>query len=275
MRRSLATLEAERAKLAAAIESLRGELRGTREELAGRVSGLDERLGEVAATVGTLDDGLAALDGRLASFGERLEALDRTTRDLGRRTGELETRLAELRSARERAVGLVLAANALSLAALEGGSLAEPLADIEALAGEDADLQALVARLRPHAQTGVPTLGQLRARFEALAPAMLGRRTEGGSVLEKTRSNLEALVTIRRQGESLDPAVAAVDRARNALAAGRVEEAVTALEPLADAGNEAAREWLALARARLAALAAIAELDGYVRRLLVDTRSKS
>ncbi len=275
LRQALARLDSEREELGGRIASLREELLTTRQELAKSVAGLDGRLREVAGRVDRLDGALAEFDDRLAGFGETLAELRRNGRELAERTTTLERRFAELRSARERAVGLVLAANSLSLAALEGGGLEQPLADIAALAGDDPTLQELVARLRPHADTGVPSLSLLRERFAALAPAMVGRRTGGDSVLEKTRSNLEALVTIRRRGEALDPTAAAVDRARNALAEGRVEEAVAALEPLAEAGNEAAREWVALARARLAALAAIAELDGYVRRLLVDTRSKS
>ncbi len=236
---------------------------------------MDQRLSRVAGTLKTLDGKLAAFDRQLTAFGESLGKLDRSTESLAERAASLEAQLAALRSARQRAVGLVLAANSLSLATIQGGSLAQPLADIAALAGDDRKLQALVAKLEPYAETGVPTLARLRERFAALAPAMRGRATGGKSVLEKTRSNLEALVTIRRRGEALDPTAAAVDRARNALAEGRLADAVEALKPLVEAGNAAAREWVELAEARLAALAAIAELDSYVRRLLVDTQSKS
>ncbi len=272
---TLARLEADRETLLARIAALQDGLRKAREDLASTVGGLDQRLTRVAGSLRTLDDELAAFDRRLTAFGERLGELDRSTESLAERAAGLEAQLATLRSARQRAVGLVLAANSLSLATLQGGSLAQPLADIAALAGDDRKLQALVAKLEPYAESGVPTLARLRERFAALAPAMRGRATGGDSMLEKTRSNLEALVTIRRRGEALDPAAAAVDRARNALADGRLADAVAALEPLVEAGNAAAREWVELAEARLAALAAIAELDRYVRRLLVDTQSKS
>ncbi len=271
LREALAGLEEQGRKLGGQLRALEDELRDVRTTLGKDVAGLDDRLEEVAGRIEKLDGELAALAGLAGTVAE----LQRTGRGLAERIASLEQRLAALRTARERAVGLVLAANDLSLAALRGGSITRPLADIEALAGEDPTLRELVERLRPHAETGIPTPARLVERFAALAPAMLGRETGGDSVLEKTRGNLEALVTIRRRGEALDPAAAAVDRARTALAEGRIENAVAALEPLAEAGNAAAAEWVALAEARLAALGAIAELDGYVRRLLVDSRSKS
>ena len=131
-----------------------------------------------------------------------------------------------------------------------------------------------VEALRPAAASGVPTLAALRSSFDAVANQIVhaAQAPEGDGLLEQAAGNLMSLVTVRPVGADVegDSAVARVARAEAALEDGDLAAAVAELEALDGAAAEAAAPWLAEARPRLAAEAALHTLQERATLLLTE-----
>jgi len=152
-------------------------------------------------------------------------------------------------------------------AALAGS---RPYAAALAAATEAAhDKPALAAALKPlaaSAATGIPSLAQLVERFnQETAPAILraaAAQPASESWSDLVLARLRALVVIRRidGAPQDDPSAAAVAGAQHALMQDDLDGAIAALEKLSGASAQAAQSWLAAARQRRDAEAALAAL---------------
>ena len=254
-----------------------------------------------AVRLAALADTLATLDARVAALGARLAAIETTPPaddGLADRVAAVEDTLAATPVASEQAVAdaarrLTAMANGLAdrldaiEARLEGsggaatlltdiGELREALltaapyaavlAAVEARAGDDPAIAEALANLASHAATGVPTVAKLRAEFVGLAPAIVraAKAPEEGSWVDQTVANLQALWTVRCVGEAAqcDTATEAiVAHAEAKLDDDELADAIEAIEALEGGSAATAADWLARARARLDAEAALVTLD--------------
>ena len=129
----------------------------------------------------------------------------------------------------------------------------------------DSDLTSAAQPLAEPARNGVASRAVL---FQGLADLAQRVPVAGAPVGEsdwgaQTLARLRGLVTIRRVDEtSRSGPETAVHAAQTALARGDLAAAVAALEPLTAANAEAAQSWIRMARARLAAEAALDQLQG-------------
>ncbi len=151
-----------------------------------------------------------------------------------------------------------------------GAPFAAELAMIErSFAGNQAVL-ALLAPLKPWSGRGVATVARLQSHLEAQIPVILRAARppvdDSGPWLKRNWARswdrLQSLVVIRRVGEDV-PGIAPdaiIARAEAILAKDDIAGAVTELSALEGAVAAAAKDWLAQARARLAADAALAAI---------------
>lgn len=198
-----------------------------------------------------LSDRLAALEGRLAgsdALAGRLDALEARLEGSGGAATML-TEVGELRDALRTA-----------------DPYAAALAAVEARAGDDPAVAEALAKLASHAATGVPTVAKLRAEFVGLAPAIVraAKAPEEGSWVDQTMANLRALWTVRCVGKAAEcdtATEAIVARAEAKLDDDELADAIDAIETLEGDPAAAAADWLARARTRLDAEAALAALD--------------
>ncbi len=221
--------------------------------LAARLDGVEARLAAAAA-----DDGAAAA---VAALAERVDAL---TAAVEGRVAALEAQAAASQAARP---AMLLAVGQLRAALRGSGPYRAELATLATVAGDDAGIASVLAALEARADGGVPTPGLLRARFAAVAGAVVGAAivADEGTWVDHTVARLARLVTVRRVGDVAgDAPDAVVARAEARLAAGDFAAAVAEVERLAGASAEAAAAWLADARARLAAERTLAALDARV-----------
>ncbi len=221
--------------------------------LAARLDGVEARLATAAA-----DDGAAAA---VAALAERVDAL---TAAVEGRVAALEAQAAASQAARP---AMLLAVGQLRAALRGSGPYRAELATLATVAGDDAGIASVLAALEARADGGVPTPGLLRARFAAVAGAVVGAAivADEGTWVDHTVARLARLVTVRRVGDVAgDAPDAVVARAEARLAAGDFAAAVAEVERLAGASAEAAAAWLADARARLAAERTLAALDARV-----------
>jgi hypothetical protein len=154
-------------------------------------------------------------------------------------------------SARETAARAV-AVSSLRAAMDRGESYATELAAVSSALPEGTDLSALEAR----AESGVPTRAALRADFAVAARAMAAQidAPADGDLVGSLLANARSLVSVRQPGES-DAATpeAALGRMEARVDSGDLAGALAAYEELPEAVRAAGADWVADARARLAA----------------------
>jgi len=171
-------------------------------------------------------------------------------------------------TATDTAVRLALSAAALRTAAVSGAPFAAELAQVQALGGDDKAL----APLTPFAASGVPTRAALAEALRALVPAMLkasGEQAPAGGFLERLQANAGKLVRVRPvDAPAGDDASALLARIEIAAAKADIAGALADLGKLNDATRAPAQDWIKLARASEAALAAARQFTADTARSL-------
>lgn len=226
-------------------------------ELDARLKEIETRLGE-SRTPGEAE----ARRAELAEGREEIGAL-------GRRLAEIEAELARERAGSAQTLELFLAAQQLREALRVGAPFSHELALLKAAAGADKDVILLIEPIEADAAAGIPALSLLQARFAAVANRIVSAALapEGSGWVDRTLERLASIVSVRRTGATLEgaSAEAVAARAEAKLGEGNLAGAVGELEALEGKPLAAASAWLADARKRLAADAALDALD----RLLV------
>lgn len=291
----IAALAREIERLAGEIESLRstvqplagrlealeqaGQGRGG-SDLAARIEALQKRLDTIAQQQAGGDamagEAVAAIraenDKRIAAVESENRALSEALAALRQQLGEFEAGL-QARSGSARGAALIAAAGDLRAAVDSGRSYAQALDSLRAVAPKEESLAAALDTLGRYADKGVPTRDELRSRFDPMASAVsqAAAAPEGSGWLDQTIGRLSRLVTVRRTGEEAaqeDSVGGRLARAELRLAAGDLQGAVAALEPLSGAPAKAAAGWLAAAKARIEAEQALRAVSaGAIRRL--------
>ena len=246
--------------------------------LAARVDAL-EPLAEQSAGVQDALAGLSSrvegLDAQVGGVGERIDALHAAIEGLSTRLAATENRVAAAGDRSEQAAALALLTSQIDHAIAQSQGYEEPLRSLAALGDQDAAVRQEVAELSASAASGVPSLAQLRESFDPVAREVVqrARAPDGDSLIDQAASNLLRLVTVRPVGadvEGEDPA-ARVARAEAHLDTGDLAAAVAELESLEGPAAEAAADWLAKAKGRLAANAALERLRARTTELLTAT----
>lgn len=251
-----------------------GAAREPTPEVAQAIAALRAQVDALGTTTGSFEAWIATMESRLAQ------------------TESLEPRIAALEQASradaDRAIGnaaLVLALNQLQAALAAARPFPAELAALNDVAAGDSALAAEMAKaqsaLAAHAETGVPTLAELRAAFPPIARAVVAAAraeqaaaavagaTPGGNGkaapgwLDQAMLRLSELVSVRPVGEDVegDDASARVARAEAMLSKGDLATAVGELDGLSGKARAEAAAWLGDAQARLDAEAALAALQ--------------
>jgi hypothetical protein len=243
------------------------------------LSGGADASANLAADLKDLDARIAALDASAsANANASAETATATTTALGGLSGEVaaiaasleEIRLAiddlQARNAGQDAL-LWSAVGALRDAMRYTGPFSAQLADVSRLAGERAEFQAALAELKPLANSGVASLGELQREFPATAREIVAAGYGDGDdgVLGEVLNRVSQVVTVRPVGEvddDDDSAGAIVARAEGHLHQGDLAAALEELKGLPENANLAAGPWSQRAQQRIAADAAITRLNG-------------
>lgn len=242
------------------------------ETVASDVTALGDRVASTQQQTETLVGSVATLTDQLGAVGQQTTALAGTVDGLSARVTATEEQVTKDDSLREQAAALALITGQLEAAINRAQPYEGPLKSLQAIGGDDPVLQAATAKLEPTAATGAPSLATLRASFEDSASQIIhrSRAPEGDGLLDQAAGNLLSLVTVRPVGADVqgdDPA-ARVARAEARLADGDLAGAVAEIEALEGPAADAAAPWLAAAKARLDAEAALASLQTRTTDLL-------
>lgn len=205
-------------------------------------------------------DAIKALQDRLAKL-----AADQSAS--GTRIDQLEGKVAAAGEKGRAEQTFLLALAALRVAVEGSEPYAAELSAVRPLAGDRPETKDTITRLAEDAGTGLPSTAALAERFDrTVAPAILRARgdTRSGDWWQQIRARLERLVVIRRVTPGgpapRDATEAAVAKADAALRTGDLAHAVTALDDLSGDAALAAAPWVAQAKRRLDAEAALTKL---------------
>ena len=262
------------AGLASRIDEIAGQVNDTRavgpriDEIAARAEDIDKRLGAIEARpqvdLSGLEGALAQVQEQLAGLAGRVDALPTEERIAGLEA-QLATMQATLSEAAARAqqaetLGAAVAAGALADAVESGAPIAAELAALRALGADAAALDAL----QPFAETGLPTLGALRARFEEAAASIDVSNSvpEGVGPMDRLFQSARGLVEVRPANptEGADPG-AVIARMRGALEGGDLRAALAERSALPEDAKAKTEEWARAAEA----LASAGELVSQLR----------
>ncbi len=241
-------------------------LRRLEEELAG----VQGRLQDLSSTVGSVQGTTAQLSSRIDQLGQGVEGeVSRLTERLDGVSARIQTlsaQLDRLQTLDVDAQATILAIGELRDALERGQPFSGILPTLSRLVSDQPAAAEALESLTPYGERGIPTRVDLDARFGDMAEAVLQAAVEadGGGVLDRVRSQVQGLVSVRPvagevEGDSIDAMLA---RGEDRLDRGNLRGAVEALEGLEGAPADAAEPWLTDARARLAAEDAIATLTG-------------
>ncbi|WP_374384092.1 uroporphyrinogen-III synthase [Dongia sp.] len=254
-----------------ALTSRIAELEGKFAALGDTTTRLDFLSSETAAQKAQIETTKAQLD-NVSALGNRLDALEEQAKTLGANIDAVSQENAEAVLKRQRAAALVLSLGQLRGALASEAPFSAELAAVADLGQADADVGAkldpALAKLRPFADTGVPTLPQLQAGFPAPRIAQAASADAAGAALgvesswlQKTLNRLSELATLRPVGEvEGDTPMAHLARAEARLNDGDLAAAVNEAKALTGQAGDAAKTWLAGAEARLTLEAAAADL---------------
>ncbi|MGQ9368734.1 COG4223 family protein [Azospirillum sp. ST 5-10] len=236
-----------------------------------RIDPLSQRVASLGETVTTLERQLSAAEADGAATQQLQQRLAALGQEVDRLSGQVQAR----GDRESRAQALVLASGQLRGALSSDRPFQAELEAVRTLAGSDGEVAGALDAVAPHAGQGIPTRSQLAERFEPLGSRIVRAdlEGEGGSWVDQVKGTLSTLVTVRRQGGGVvgNGAEAVVARAEAAVNDGNLAGAVDELAALKGPAAEAAADWVAAAKARLAADAALRTLDGRALALLKQT----
>ncbi len=236
-------------------------------QLAGNLQQLQEQSGASRSQLDQLSGQVQGLDGQIQGLHGNLE-------DLQGQFTAAQNRAAAAVDRRELAAALALITTQIDTALGRAQAYDAPLRSLTALGDQDEVVRQAAAELAPSAATGVPSLTALRQSFAPVAGEIVqrARAPEGDSLIDQAAGNLMRLVTVRPVGADVEgeDAAARVARAEADLGQGDLAAAVAELERLQGPAAEAAAGWLAEAKTRLRATAALARLQGHTTDLLTQ-----
>jgi hypothetical protein len=239
--------------------------------------GVSERLSAADNAVKSLGIALTALNKRNDEVAARAEATDKaitelrdSVQGLSRTTSgtlsaadveALQKRLATLEQAvrsttGDKAARLALTAAALRDAVIRGVPFTTELEEARALGADEKHL----APLASFAASGVPSAATLAQELRVLIPALAkasGAQSTGGDFLDRLQANASKLVRIRPVGTPTgDDASAVLARIEVETAHANIDGALVDLGKLDATTRASARDWIAKAQSRQAAITA-------------------
>jgi hypothetical protein len=272
---ALATQEAARVEdTSAKLEQATGKL----QDVDGRLGQVDQRLAAAEQTGTQLQQLSATVDQlsqKLTADAQLGQALASQISALGERVSGTESKVQATNQARERAAAVALIVAQLQTALDDATPYQGPVDALTAMAGDDGAIKSAASELQASASSGVPTMAALRQSFEPVAREVVraARAPEGDSLIDQAAGSLMRLVTVRPAGSQAegDGVDARVARAEASLNEGDLAAAVAELDQLEGEPAQAAADWLAQARARLAAEQAVTQLRAQATDLLTQT----
>ncbi|MGI9451690.1 MAG: mitofilin family membrane protein [Geminicoccaceae bacterium] len=276
----LAALEQQLSELSQTVASSSEEQQSVSQALTSLQSALPTLESSLSATGTTVEEN----GQQTAMLGESVDTLRQTTeqlsgdlgglsKDLGAlsdRMGGAEDKLNYIGGEYQRAAAMVVAIGDVDRLIAKAEPFETALESLRALGQDDPSVSSSLQALQPMAAKGVPTLLDLKASFGAVGSQILLAEEGNATLADQVSDNLFGIINMRPAGAEVegDDSRAIVARAQAKLSAGDIEGTIVELDALSKAAAERASGWVADAKARLAADAAIVDLRAHAQSLL-------
>lgn len=247
------------------IERLQGEIAAlsgggdAAADLATQVKDLDARVAALGDTAKSGAEAATATTDAVGGLSSEVAAIQASVTEIKASIDELKARNASQDALLWSAVG------SLRDALRYTGPFTEQLADVSRLAGDRAGFQEALAELKPLADGGVASVAELQREFPETAREIVaaGYGDSDDGVLGDVLNRVSQVVTIRPVGEvEGDGPGAIVARAEGHVDQGDLAAALEELKGLPQDASQAADGWRQRAQQRIAADAAITQLNG-------------
>ena len=251
-------------------DALRADIDGLRRELGAEIETLKALGGggsaESEAARAALAEELAALRAELSALSQMEDSLA----DLASAQEATQAALVASGSGTSGDAALILAILQLRSALTGSGAYAQEMRLLKDLAArEDApEVADMISPLAPHAESGLPSLADLRASFPETARSIIAEGAGGAeeNIWSGVKRSLSRIVTIRPlEPDAADTSPGSlVAQAEAALEAGDLAGALAALEQLDGRAADAAAGWQQRAAQRQEAQDILTKLGDYV-----------
>jgi uroporphyrinogen-III synthase len=268
------------------------------DELSARLDSLENKPSSETVDIQPIQDKVAELEGAITALKTEISAIEITNTGTGEVAGlkelvqlkaenerlvqlvtELNNRLTDVEAARlaarsssDNAQALVASLSALREVMRTSAGFESELATLQALAQGDVTLEEGVDQLNAYAKDGISSKAALMASFDSVANDIVRAVAipEGAGWVEQTVKNITSLVSIRRApgNQDGDGPLGIVARAEQNVRAGDLAGTVKEFETLDGKPLEAAQGWMAQAKARLDAEAAVSMMQSHILSLL-------
>ncbi len=227
-------------------------------------------LSTTEATVAMAGQQTAALSGSVDTLQRTTESLDADLGTLTERIDRAENELDNIGGAYQRAAAMVVAIGDIDRSIARAEPYETALHSLRALGKDAPEVAQAIAALEPMAAQGVPTLTTLKASFGDVGSRILLAEDGSGTLVDQVSDNLFGIINMRPAGAAVegDDGRAIVARAQAKLSADDLEGTIAELAGLSAASLESADGWLADAKGRLSADAAVDDLRAHAQSLL-------
>ncbi len=276
----LAALEQQLSELNQAVTSSSEEQQAAGQTLAALQATLPTLEATLSATGTTVEEAgqqTAALSESVDTIRQTTEQLSgdlgSLSKDIGTlsdRVGTAENKLDYIGGEYQRAAAMVVAIGDVDRSIAKAEPFETALESLRALGQDDPGVGQSIAVLEPMAADGVPTLFDLKASFGEVGSRILLAKDGNETLADKVSGNVFSIINMRPAGAAAegDDSRAIVARAQARLSANDLEGTIAELEGLSEAGAERAADWVADAKGRIAADAAIVDLRAHAQSLL-------
>jgi len=276
--------------LETSLNDLQGKIKATAEAPAGQTAAapatdFTPEISGLKMENQALRDQIATLSGKLDALDKNgLGKVDENLGNVAQRVASLEAQVAAapapVTARQQLATATVLAIGQLQSRITGTQAFGGELAALKQLAGSDAklggDLNPILDKLAPIADSGAPTLSQLQASLPATEIARAAEAEQAGALAADTgwwhrmTHRLAEIVTVRPVGEDVtgDGPLERLARAEAVLKKGELAKASDEIAGLTGEPARRAASWLAQAQARLTLDAASARLSDVAARQL-------
>ena len=248
----------------------------TAQQVAALSTAVDGLKGDVENEIKGLSGQVDGIQGKVEGFADRLEALSSRLEALEAELKSTKARLDQAGVQQNSAAAIALAAGRVRQALLAGEPYAEELKPLTSIAEQDPAVKQALEGLQPAAESGVPTMAELRTSFHEIANDIVheAQAPDGDHPLNRAAGTLMKLVSVRAIGGDVegDDPEAIVARTEAKLQADDLDAALAELDGMAEL-PKAAVAWRERAQARLQALEAQEQLEVHAADLLAGTRS--
>ncbi len=259
--KSTLALQAQRIDLLEAATAASG---GNQASATANKAALQQLTERVAASEARSETQAAEKTTAAAKAEQELGQLGATVTDLADRLSALEQRVRAQGSSDRTGTALLLAVLQIRDGVETGRPFPAAYGAFDGLARSDPALIAAAAPLGQAARDGVASRAMLRRQLADLAEKAARVTQPSGKLKwwEQALDRIKRLVTIRRIGAAPhDSPEATISTAQSALAVNDLATAVSVIGSLDGSDADAARQWLQMARGRLAAEAALTHLQ--------------